>query len=1506
MRKKLVLISAVVATLGLGVFAGATDQVLEKVKGAVESKVRALAEESNERGKTRIHSLRIRAEKEVRTESNVQRDQVQQAAGVTLPPMIGMVISGDDWGSASENIGVYKLPTNSDDNFEYKFHTDCNVAGVLVGDTYYGCRYSTFFNVVAGTWYSYNINTGAKLPYFRFKEGQYCSISATYDPTTATVYGLNYNNDVDSYALVTMMFDEGKVTVNQIAEIEGDWCALACDGYGRLYGISFDGHQDDYGNFIIDNSTLNRFNKYTGEFTRIGDTGVKPAYITDASFDTNTNKLYWAIGNETGNGYMAEVNTTTGVATKVLNYPNNEEVTGLVVRSATLPGTPKAATNLAAAYPNGALSGTISFTAPTTDTEGNALSGNITYRIIANGQQIFSDACAPGENISQDITMPADAHYRFAVVMANGAKNSDAAVLETYIGYGTPERPVVTASWAENKMTISWEKPTTTLDGGYMEPDASLTYTVKDVNSGDVIATLTNETSYSFSMSEPPAMSTCQYTVTVTYRGKSSTGLSNVVAFGAQEPPYFNGFDTDQSLAGFTIIDANEDGKKFEWNKENQAARLLFNSEVDMDDWLISPGIIMEAGKIYTVSVDARAYSDYWSEKFSLHAGDANTVEGMTTELVPTTELGGTLTTYTAYYIPETSGLHYIGVHGESQKNTFYLFIDNLSVSAGMSAGAPGEVTDLKVTPDAGGALRANLSFKTPLVNYIGEELESMSGVEVYVDGLISKKIEETGMGAPMSIDVNVPIPGNHEFVITTFNGDGKGKSVTGKAYIGYDVPKKPENFIVKETSPLMVSMNWSPVTTDLNGLTITPAELTYSVYMNEGTNRSLLASGLTNPGLDFDLSQINHSNQFFAEFVVTACNLEGESAQTSSGMMPVGAASEGFKESFPNGNMTSQLISQTVSGNGKWVMMTDASGVAAQDGDNGFTAMKGETVDESATLTSGKIDLKGISNPALSLYSYTLLNNGVPSTNEIKVEVSEVGSGVYTTLLDTTVGEINGEEGWHRVLLNLSQYSGKTIVFRMYAKTKMFQYTLIDNIRIVPLIDHDLKISKIKVPHEVTAGSEYTVTVEISNEGMNKAEGHTVELYLDGAMAATTECDALESGQTANASFTVTMHPLAQERVKHSVVLNYSKDMISDNNESEEAYVTPTESKLPAVTDLKLQSGDGEDAVLVWSEPNLNVQMNETVNDDIESYEAWSKSIEGWTFVDVDNSPVGGFQGITIPGLAIDSDVASFFVFNREEINGNASFAMHSGNQCLASMFRYDDGIVNDWAISPELSGERQTISFWARSYSSQYPEKFEVWYSTGSLNPNDFVKIATRSECPNTWEQYSYELPAGAKHFAIRSCAAGAYMLMIDDITYEGVGDASGISLSGYNVWRNGKAANSEILEETTFTDHQMVEGDNVYVVTAQYEKGHSKPSNSVKVNVSGLNELMNAGIRVCTAAGKIIVTGVEGTPVEVFSSNGSTVFNNLGEATTTIYVAPGVYMVTVANKTIKVIVK
>lgn len=82
------------------------------------------------------------------------------------------------------------------------------------------------------------------------------------------------------------------------------------------------------------------------------------------------------------------------------------------------------------------------------------------------------------------------------------------------------------------------------------------------------------------------------------------------------------------------------------------------------------------------------------------------------------------------------------------------------------------------------------------------------------------------------------------------------------------------------------------------------------------------------------------------------------------------------------------------------------------------------------------------------------------------------------------------------------------------------------------------------------------------------------------------------------------------------------------------------------------------------------------------------------------------------MPGIA-DGSKQSFWIFDAADSaipsRFSSSFAAVSGSKYLVAMYA-KGGRNDDRAISPELSGEMQYISFYAKSYSSRISEEFEV----------------------------------------------------------------------------------------------------------------------------------------------------------------------------------------------------
>ena len=238
-----------------------------------------------------------------------------------------------------------------------------------------------------------------------------------------------------------------------------------------------------------------------------------------------------------------------------------------------------------------------------------------------------------------------------------------------------------------------------------------------------------------------------------------------------------------------------------------------------------------------------------------------------------------------------------------------------------------------------------------------------------------------------------------------------------------------------------------------------------------------------------------------------------------------------------------------------------------------------------------------------------------------------------------------------------------------------------------------------------------------------------------------------------------------------------------------------------------------------------------------------------------------------------------------------------------------------DDWAISPELTGEPQVVSLYASSFTSdpdqpQYLETFQILYSTTDTNPDSFILIEEFANIPAQWRQYTAYIPEGGKYFAIRCVSDFKYMLFVDDVTFMAKNGATEtISATGYNVYRDGAKINEAPVAENTYTDSTVdCNSTYAYRVSALYSRGESAPCEEVAFDstLSGLTSIDGASIEISTAAGTIIVTGAEGLQIEVIAADGKIVAATTGKAVTHISAATGFYIVKVGTVTAKVAVR
>ena len=178
----------------------------------------------------------------------------------------------------------------------------------------------------------------------------------------------------------------------------------------------------------------------------------------------------------------------------------------------------------------------------------------------------------------------------------------------------------------------------------------------------------------------------------------SNFSLNKVVTKDSYPVPYYESFGTSASLNDYTVIDANRDNNTWYFAGGKMAYDYCPNAA---DDWLITPAIELEAGKLYAFTLQARSFASMYPERFEVKLGNAATVDAMTTAVIePTQVASDTMAPFTGKVKVETSGNYHFGVHAISEPDQFTLSIDDISVTEADDDGVLG-ITHLGDTDDA-------------------------------------------------------------------------------------------------------------------------------------------------------------------------------------------------------------------------------------------------------------------------------------------------------------------------------------------------------------------------------------------------------------------------------------------------------------------------------------------------------------------------------------------------------------------------------------------------------------------------------------------------------------------------------------------------------------------------------------------------------------------------------------------------------------------------------------
>ena len=1353
---------------------------------------------------------------------------------VAQPTIYGIVINSSGWSTSNPQYGVYSfIPVGS-----VILTTPEKVDRALISNSggvwydkhlYYMHSLQGQGDNVFNAFYRWDTETWTKEVGYTLTGSMVDQMSLmaadlTYDPVTKQVYGFFFDS-VGNYELGTMVFTDQAPQKTSIRQAPISMVTIASNSKGELFGIGVNG-------------ALYSFDKESGQATLVGNTGVTPSeYRQSMTFDFRTDKLYWAaVLGDGSRSTLYEVNTQTGKATRIGDFANNEEITSLYIPFGMAdPSAPSTAEDLSVSFSGPSLTGSVAFTVPTTNYAGGELTGEVSYDIQVDGTSVKTGTATAGARVSEQLTLTEGIHM-FAVVLSNSAGKGEQTKTSAFVGKDTPVAPEnLNLSVNNDNFTanLSWDFPSRGINNGYVDVDA-VTFTVKRFPGNVVVAEGYTSNSITDELPHTSGISSYYYSVQTVYEDKiSEPSYTMVFNVGdAKEIPWKEDFEQRTSFNQFTTINVDNDWCGWKWGAQKaQCANNDLYCENDADDWLITPPLYLHADRLYQLEFEA---SSFWlwdrgrEEYFEVGFGDnplAQNYEIVIENHRMEQTQEGIPVKYSVQLRPKKDGAYYIGFHCVTPlRNSSRLEIDNIVVDESSLLTSPDAVTNLRIEAAAKGVLRANIKFNAPTKDLAGNDVQTLSQILVYREGDTDELLATFNNPTPgeeLSYQDTKCVNGMNSYRVVPMAGDNAGQPSRVSGWVGIDYPTAPRNIKAVLTAE-GIRITWeAPSEVGVNGGYVDPDDIMYQLADKNGNNL---------PGADelYDL-----------EFTDKNVTLTGPQATNQYYVVPfseLGAHADGIGISnvVVTGDPYQLPIHESFANGGAsylWALTAEQSDYGfsitrqlSSDGDNGAVYFSGSSYLPSVTaeVGSGKISLKGSSNPRWSFAYVPYVGHGVVATCQVQTSDFEIHD-----VLTIDFRKLSGSNDWRKAVIDLTPFKDQEWV-RVIVRVTIngpYQWTM-DAIDIEDVAGSDLAAT-LYAPQTMRIGMPKDVKVTVRNESAQAISDYSVRLMANGQQVAEQQGVSVNPLDSVVVEFPYTAAVNSAAEVKFQGIVDYAGDGNLTNNSTAELLTTVLQPTLPGVQNLQGQTAGGN-VTLTWQTPDM--ASRKQVTDDFEDYSSWLTTGFGqWQVYDQDKGRTYNIQDSKYPHETMQT---AFMVFNNSEVVGKryGSMDAHSGEQLVASFDAAATGglakLTTDWLISPELSGEAQTVSFFARSVAESYLEKMEVVYTTGSATArNAYSSLRTVDGVPNAWTEYQVELPAGAKFFAIKNVSTDKMALIVDDVTYEPLP----LQLTGYDVYVDGEKLTTVEAPTTTCT----VAGDtgsHAYQVVAVYTVGESALSEVV----------------------------------------------------------------------------
>ena len=1367
------------------------------------------------------------------------------------------------WGNLLSNgslQGIYSFNPTPTINFtELLAYSESyfNGGSALIGDNLHGIYFDARLapqGIILVYYYAFDIYTWDFSIEPKMVQGyNLIAMETAYDPTNDKIFGEFYTADLKGMEWGEI--DYTTLTRTTIGPAQRTYVALGVTNDGRAFGVADDGN-------------LYQIDRTTGTETLKGSTGIRITndkgiyYFQSGEIDPKTNEFYWAATNSEQVSTLYTVDLNDGHLTEV-GQLNDINILGMTIpKPRAVEDAPESVTDVNLNFTNESRTGMVSFKAPSKTYGGAALAGNLKYTITANDEEIAKDQpMSSGATVNAPATVNKEGMYVFTITASNDKGQSPKVKVKKYIGYDVP-KPVKDITFSIEEATreakLTWTAPTEGLNRGYI---GNLTYDVYRIKNSDTTLVANNITQTSFSEILPQAkLASYTYAIcAVNTTQKSRLAKSNYKIFGdVFEPPYFDNFEDESSSRFYKIIDNNNDWSTWEWVNDRDKGKSFFykfSKKNTGDDWLITPAFKLKGGKTYNVLFKASGRNSFYPERIEVKYGTSATAEGMTEEVMPTTEItSGEFEEFEKQFTPAADGEYYIGFHAVSEPDRYYLFLDDIGIEVAADKAAPAAVTDLKATPDPTGALKSTITFKAPDKTISGSSLANITKIEIKSGNRLVKDITAPALGSVQTVIDNDAVAGYNSYTVIAYNDKGNGMRNNTKVYVGVDVPTKPDPKITDNITS--VKFNWEGVTGSHGGIMLAD-KLEYNIF-NVSPRNEIGDKLATIPGTATEYTvtglNTNDGEQAYAKWAMNAKTPTGTSEYGVTSIIVGKPYVLPYHNSFKDAGVEGKFVAlESLDQSVSWSISERVS-----VDDDGGSLIFNPKKEGYSSIIPGKLSFRGASNPKL-IFDYQG-EAAAPGKLEILIRHKDGTFDPAVWTHDFTNEPNPGE--WNNVVVNLpASIANEDYVLLCIKATSsgdMSQAPIyVDNINIADPLQKDADI-ELTVPDNLKKGQMANLKLKVTSRGLDKVENAKVRVSVNNKIVhESTISQAIGYAKSVDIPVTyrtTTLDQATSLNVKAEVIVQ--GDLYVDNNIAN-ATIALEKANVAAPTDLKNTGNHKPNVELTWKAP---ASTQETVNDDFEEYEAWGLDFGKWTTVDADH----GKAGYLTQKAKYNHQGEEFAFVNwkpSDIFKAGQGLDPHSGDKAAVAIYQVEGQNFVDadnWLISPELSGKEQTVRFWVNNYKGPNygTETFEILTSSTSNATSDFQKIGdTYTQGTGTWTEISVKVPQGTRYFAIHHITLGAqaFIFMIDDATFEASSGAS-----SFNIYRDNEFKINTT--ELTFIDNSADAGtsNHTYSVTAVYFDGSE--SDPITISVASLIDTLQAdgqsSFTVYTLDGKLVL--------------------------------------------------